>query len=485
MKSLKPHWREKEAEVYEVTMPKLSDTMEVGKIVEWKVKQGDPVHEGDVLAEVESDKAVMELECFRDGVIAEIVHGDGAEVKVGEVIARIRLGEEAAPQRGGEAEKEKPRTKGPAREQGEAAVASPAQEAARPPRTSRAERAAAESAPARTEPAKTDRIAISPYARKLAEERGVDYTRIAGSGPGGRVIAQDIERATGVGPGAPSAGATPGALAPSPEARPKAKAPEAQGPPVTERAVAQPAQAATTVPQEELPAMDLSAGEAEVEEASFRLRTQAKRVVASQRAIPHFYVTRGVDVTPLWARKDELKEKLGATVTHVVAYACLQALKQHPEINRSYDRGRIIKWKGINLGVAVETDEGLTVAVLHDAQDLSLKELADRSSALVERARAGKLSAEERRHATFTITNLGMFDVEHFEPIINPPSSVTLAVSSALPAALVRDEAIHIGRLMKLTAACDHRIIDGVAAARFLSDVRALLESPEHLLGTE
>jgi pyruvate dehydrogenase E2 component (dihydrolipoamide acetyltransferase) len=255
-----------------------------------------------------------------------------------------------------------------------------------------------------------------------------------------------------------------------------------QEPVVTGGRIEEGAQAARLAPEEELPAMELAEAEAEVEDASFRLRTQARRVVASQRAIPHFYITRGVDVTAVWARKDELKGELGVTITHVVAFACLQALKEHPEINRSYDRGRIIKWKGVNLGLAVETDEGLTVAVLRDAQNLSLKELADQSSALVERARARGLSAEERRHATFTITNLGMFDVEHFEPIINPPSSVTLAVSSALPAVLVRDEAIHVGRLMKLTAACDHRIIEGAAAARFLSDVRALLESPERLL---
>jgi pyruvate dehydrogenase E2 component (dihydrolipoamide acetyltransferase) len=461
--------RKKEAEVYEVTMPKLSDSMEMGKILEWKVKEGDAVHEGDVLAEVESDKAVMELECFRDGVMAEIVHGDGAEVKVGEVIARIRLQEVGA----AESVRQKPQAKATAREQAGLAPERPK------------ERAAAGTVPARAGPAVTERIAISPYARKLAEEKGIDYTRITGTGPAGRITAQDVERAAGAGIAGGPAGTTSGAAAPLAAAESQARVREGrmpQEPVVTGGRIEEGAQAARLAPEEELPAMELAEAEAEVEDASFRLRTQARRVVASQRAIPHFYITRGVDVTAVWARKDELKGELGVTITHVVAFACLQALKEHPEINRSYDRGRIIKWKGVNLGLAVETDEGLTVAVLRDAQNLSLKELADQSSALVERARARGLSAEERRHATFTITNLGMFDVEHFEPIINPPSSVTLAVSSALPAVLVRDEAIHVGRLMKLTAACDHRIIEGAAAARFLSDVRALLESPERLL---
>ncbi|MHC4789300.1 MAG: 2-oxo acid dehydrogenase subunit E2, partial [Planctomycetota bacterium] len=297
------------------------------------------------------------------------------------------------------------------------------------------------------------RIAISPYARKLAEEQGVDYSEICGTGPGGRIVARDIEQAAVAGAPAPARAAEEAPPAPSP-------------------------------PDEELPRLEIAEGEADVEEAPFRLKTQARRVMASQHVIPHFYVTRGVDVTELLARKEELKERFDATVTHLVMFACAKVLTEQPEVNRSYDRGKIIKWKGINLGLAVDTDQGLTVAVVRDAQDLSLGELAERTAALVEKARAGKLEAEARRHATFTVTNLGMFDVEHFEPIINPPSAVTLAVASALPAAIVRDDALHIGRVMKLTAACDHRIIDGAAAARFVAALRQLLENPDELMGS-
>jgi pyruvate dehydrogenase E2 component (dihydrolipoamide acetyltransferase) len=162
--------------------------------------------------------------------------------------------------------------------------------------------------------------------------------------------------------------------------------------------------------------------------------------------------------------------------------AALKALKSRPEANRSYDRGRVIKWKGINLGLAVDTDEGLTVGVIKSAQDLSLREIVERSRALVEKARSGKLSPEERRHPTFTVSSLGMFDVEEFQPIINPPSAITLAVASALPAPVVEGDRIQVGRVMKLTLSCDHRIVDGVTAAKFLGELKRWLENDAELI---
>jgi pyruvate dehydrogenase E2 component (dihydrolipoamide acetyltransferase) len=289
----------------------------------------------------------------------------------------------------------------------------------------------------------------------------VDYTQITGTGPGGRIVAADIERI-----------AAPGRL-------------RIAG---LRFAIERPRQSEignrkSAIPAEELPPIEITPGEAEVEEAPFRIKTQARRVTASKHVIPHFYITVPVDVTSLLERKDELKQKLGATITHVVMLACLRALKQHPAINRSYDRGRIIRWNGVHLGLAVDTEQGLTVAVLRNAQDLALPALVAQTNALVERARSGKLAPEERRHATFTITNLGMFEVEHFQPIINPPSGVTLAVASALPAAVVKDGGLRAGRVMRLTAACDHRIVDGATAARFMKDLKALLEEPQALLG--
>ncbi len=423
--------------MYDVTMPKLSDSMEEGKIIEWKVKAGDSVSEGDVLAEVESDKAVMELECFQAGTMREILRGDGEEVGVGEVIATIAEGK-AAETATSEKKPEQDREEAPA--EGKKARPKQKKEKEKPkPKPKR----------------RTGGANIEPYAQRLAQQYGIDWTHIEGSGPGGRITAEDV------------AGITRGGKGTAEKAEPKAEVKKPERP---------------HRPEEELPALEVGDEEASVEDAPFRLKTQARRVIASQHIIPHFYVTRGVDVTRLVEMKDELRERFGASLTHVVMFACLRALAEHPEVNRSYDRGRVVSWKVVNLGLAVDTEQGLTVAVLHDAGALGFGELVERTRELVEHARADKLSAEERRHPTFTITNLGMLDVEHFEPIINPPSSITLAVASALPAAVVREGAIFIGSVMKLTAACDHRIIDGATAARFLKDLRALLEAPDALL---
>lgn len=451
--------------MYDVTMPKLSDSMEVGKIIEWKVAEGDEVSEGDSLAEVESDKAVMELECFHDGTVSEIVHGDGEEVPVGEVIAYIAApGEEGETHEKEEKAEEKPEEKEEApeaeKEEAEAGLAAAdtaaeeeaeaeekAPEAEKEAAEAEKEEAEAEEGPAgatKAEAAKeAERVRISPYAKKLASKLDVDYTKIEGTGVGGRIMARDVEEAAG-------------GHATLEEARPSA--------------------------DEELPAVEVSDEEAEVEDAPFRLRTQARRVVASKHVIPHFYVTARADVTRLLERKDTLKEEHGASVTHLVMLACLKAIAEVPEVNRSYDRGRIIKWKHVNLGLAIQTDEGLTVAVLPRAEELSLEGLVEKTGPLVERAREGKLKGEDRKHPTFTISNLGMYDVEQFQPIINPPSSVTLAVASALEEPVVRGDGIHIARVMRLTASCDHRMIDGVTAARLLQGITSLLADPDRLL---
>jgi len=476
--------------MYEITMPKLSDSMEVGKIIRWLVKEGDAVRAGDVLAEVESDKAAMELECFADGTLAEIVHGDGSEVAVGETIGRIAEEGEGAPAED-EEEKETQAVKPepivgqlvPEEEEEKekkAQVPAPAPVDEKPPAVRRA----------------GEHAAISPYARKLAAETGVEYERLKGSGPGGRIVAADIEKAAagGKAPERPpdEGGANIEPLARSVLERYGAAIESVVGTGPEGQITLDDAIKALTgrsparvkpSPDEELPPLDLQPGEADVTEAPFRLKTLARIVTASKHVIPHFYVTRGVDVTALLKRKGDLKESLGVTLTHVIMFACVEALKKNPGVNRSYERGKIIAWKNVNLGLAVDTDDGLTVAVLPDAQTLSLKDMAARTKDLVEKARAGKLSAAERRHPTFTVTNLGMYDVEHFQPIVNPPSAITLAVASALPAPIIRGPSIAIAQVMRLTASCDHRIISGVDAARFLRDLADLLEDPDTLAG--
>lgn len=458
--------------MYEVTMPKLSDSMETGQILEWKVREGDQVREGDVLADIESDKATLELECFRAGTMARILHGDGAEVPVGQTIALIaEEGETIQPP-------EQPR---PARPEPQPQPSTP------PPPQAPAEKP-------KPPPQPGQRLRISPHARKLAEQHGVDPTKLPGSGPGGRIIARDVEAAAAQ----PPQSASPRrelrkekdidpmalALATRRGIDPTAIAGTGTGGRITVDDVlaAAPRPSPVSPADQELPPLEVAPDEADLEEAPFRLKTQAMRVTASKHLIPHFYLTRGADVTRLLELKDKLKAEFGATVTHFVLKACLEAVKRHPEVNRSYDRGRIINWKGIHLGLAVETERGLTVAVLRDAQDLSLAEVAERTRGLVEKARAGKLSAAERRHPSLTVTNLGMLDVEHFAPIINPPSSITIGVASALPAPVVRGDAVCIRTLMRLTLSCDHRIVDGVTAARFLGTLKGLLEDPDALL---
>ena len=492
--------------MYEITMPKLSDSMQEGKIIAWKVKPGARIREGDVLAEVESDKATMELECFHSGVLSKIVRGDGSEVPVGEVIGYIDAeagGTEPAAEQKVAGKPAAAEAVKPAHETAEpeqyveraisprpSKIASPAPETeAAEPEPAPKQRATAEppaqkpapkekppaapkataSQPTPTAASSETRVAASPRARKLAQEKGIDLSQVRGSGPGGRIIAQDIEPLS------------PGRAAPAekPDEAAAPKPPPAAPSPEEKRPTIKPS------PDEELPAIDVTEEEAEVVEAPYRLRTQARRVTAAKHVIPHFYITRSIDVTRLFARKEELKQKYGATITHLIMLAALKALKLHPEANRSYDRGRIIKWKGINLGLAVDADEGLTVAVIQNAQGLSLKEIVERTRALVEKARSGKLSPEERRHPTFTVSSLGMFDVEQFEPIINPPSAITLAVASALAAPVVKGDKIEVGRVMKLTLSCDHRIIDGVTAAKFLGELKRLLENDVELLADE
>ena len=433
--------------MYEVTMPKLSDSMEVGKIVEWKVAEDDAVSAGDTLAQIESDKAVMDLECFRDGVVAKIVHHDGEEVALGDVIALIGdAGEEATISVALTPKAAAAVTEAPAQAEKPVAPAPPAVPA--PTRKASPE-------PTRAPRREGERVAISPYARKLAKDAGVDYTTIPGTGPDGRIVARDIE------------------LALKAAAEPK--------PPAPARVVVDHVEAKPSA-DEELPPITLAEGEADVEDASFRLKTQVRLVSASKHVIPHFYVTASVDADALLAKKDALKESVGATVTHLVMAASLRALKEHPEINRSYDRGKVVQWRHVNLGLAVDTDEGLNVVVIREAENLSLADLVARTRELVEKARARKLSAEDRRHPTFTITNLGMFGVEDFAPIINPPSSITLAVASALPAPVVRGDAMYLGKVMRLTASCDHRIIEGAAAARFMRTLGQSIEAPDRLV---
>ncbi len=468
---------------FEVTMPKLTDSMEEGRIVSWKVAVGDRVGEGDVIAEIETDKAVMELESFRSGVVAELVRRDGDVAAVGEVIARIAGGAESTqPTVSGE-----PEAEGPPPEPGgqgatrgaEAGVSEAAAPAAPEPQGRRgaeagdagrlragapdevplpgahplAERGGKHSPrpepPAKPQvPSGTARgiaptgLKASPRARRLAREKGVDLTGLRGTGPEGRITTADVEAA-----------------------------------PVA--SVSRVAPARVERADEALAPVTFAEGEAEVEEVTFYQKAAVRRVVASKHVIPHFYVARTVRADALRKRREEAGE--GVTVTHLVLRACALALEAFPEANRSYDRGRWIRWKVTNLGLAIQTDAGLVVGVLRGAQGKDLAWIADGARRLVERARQGQLKPEERANATFTLSSLGGFGVESFSAIINPPSAMTLAVGAVRPAPVVEDGRVVPADVLNLTLSCDHRVVDGVLAARFLGEVAELLEDPARL----
>ncbi len=421
----------------EVLMPRLSDTMEEGKILRWLKKVGDKVEVGDIIAEVETDKADMEMEAIDAGVLAETRVQEGEAAPVGAVIAV--LSEEGvgitplAPQK---AEVSKPAVSAPpppaelGGEQRTAPKRPPAESTARQPGPT------------------PERMFASPLVRRMAEERGIDLSQVRGSGPGGRIVKQDLEAyANHLQP--------PGA-----ESRPQ--------------------------PQPE-PATPPAAPRTGKKEPFSRMRaTIAKRMAESMREIPHFYVTCEIDMSEVVRLRAALKasDRVAAdvTYTHFIVKAVAIALERHPRLNASYvEDGRELKAE-INLGLAVALDDGLIVPVLHGCDKLSLLEIAAQANALVERARAGKPTSEDLSGGTFTISNLGMLPVEHFTAIINPPQGAILATGAIKERPVVREGQVRVAHTMMATLSCDHRILDGVTGGQFLAELKRLLENPVGLM---
>ena len=420
----------------EVIMPRMSDTMEEGKILKWLKKVGDRIEVGDIIAEVETDKADMEMEALDDGFLTEIRAQEGESVPVGGVIAL--LGEEAEvgvapppPARTASSTASTP----PAGRRANAKASQPAAKKVRKIRE-----AAPKKPPARK---KDERILASPIVRKIAAERGIELAKVQGSGPGGRIIKQDLEGA---------------------EAIPAAA--ELKSPP------ASPPVAATPTGR--------------VEPFSRMRATIAKRMADSMREAPHFYVTTEVDMSEAVRLRTSLKlsDRVSAdvTYTHLLVKAVAVALGRHPRLNASFTGdGRELKDE-VNIGVAVALDDGLIVPVLHDCQALSLLDIAAQTNALVERARTGKPTTQDLSGGTFTISNLGMYPVEHFTAVINPPQAAILATSAIKERPTVRDGQVVISRTMMATLSCDHRVLDGATGAQFLEELKNLLENPVGLM---
>jgi pyruvate dehydrogenase E2 component (dihydrolipoamide acetyltransferase) len=413
-----------------VVMPKLSDTMEEGRIIRWLKNVGDTVETGQALAEVETDKATVEMESYTNGIVRTLIALAGDTIKIGGLIAIIGGADEdisalmpaSAP------------TSAPA-----AAHATPL--AGQPVRPS-----APIPTPRRAETSTSGRsVKASPLALRMAAEAGVNLNTLSGSGPQGRIIKRDIEAAIVQAP-APPAAASRSAM--------------------RTRSVAV------------LAAQDGTPEFQELELSSVR-RTIAKRLVQSKGPVPHFYLTVDVAMDRVWDAYKALREqKSTISINDIIIKATALALRQHPEINASFAGDHIKQYSRVHIGMAVSLDDGLITPVLRDADLKPLDAISEEARMMADRARARKLQPNEYTGATFSISNLGMMGIEEFSAIINPPEGAILAVGSVRHAPVVVDGALAVGYRMKMTLSVDHRVADGASGARFLQTLTRFLEHP-------
>ncbi|GAB2511790.1 pyruvate dehydrogenase complex dihydrolipoamide acetyltransferase [Nocardia heshunensis] len=420
-------------------MPRLSDTMEEGVVAAWLKQVGDQVKAGEIIAEIETDKALMELEAYEDGILESIIAEPGTTVAIGEPIAFLGDGSGAAAA---------PAAAAPA------PAAAPAAPAAAPaPAAAQAVSAPAAgngAAPAvSTEPVAADgeRKRTSPLARKVAKELGVDINAVTGTGPNGRVTKQDVETASS----APAPAAT-AAVAPAPVQAPAAVAP-------------------ATGDYEEIPLTTIQ-------------RVSAQRLTESKQQAPHIYLTSAIDVTELLAFRAQINKTLEETgsgkvsVNDLLVKAVATTLRLDSSVNVSFAGDKLLRHKAINIGIAVATDAGLFVPVIHDADRKSVSAIAAEGREKAGRARDRKLKGEDMSGGTFTISNLGMFGIEQFTAVINPPESAILAVGAAQDELKLDGDKVVSRKILRVTLSADHRSIDGAVAAKFLQQLKNLIEHP-------
>jgi pyruvate dehydrogenase E2 component (dihydrolipoamide acetyltransferase) len=482
--------------VSKVVLAKLSPTMEEGTIVKWTKKEGDAVKQGDVLAEIETDKANMEMEALGSGVLRKILVPAGGKAPIGALIGVIaEPGEDIEPliakesaKAGGAPKPAAPAAAAPAAP-APASAASSAASAPAPEPAKAAGEATAKAAPAdqpasvasaaQTAPVPAapravatppvapgggsagaggdgGRVKASPLARSMAAHQNIDLSSVAGSGPGGRIIKRDIESWAGPRPGA----AAPTRSSGAPAARPSSAPPSRPAPP-----------APSITPGQELPLSNMR-------------KTIAKRLSESKFTAPHYYVTVEIDMDAAVDLRDQIQrlEEGKVSFNDLVVKACARALTRFPLVNASWGGDKIVTHAEVNVGVAVAIPDGLITPVVRNADQKSILDIAYEVRDLAMRARDKKLKPEEFTGSTFTISNLGMFDVEEFTAIINPPDSAILAVGAVRKVPVVDGETIRPGHRMKVTMSSDHRVIDGALSAQFLAEVRRLLEAPVGLL---
>ena len=456
-----------------IEMPKLSDTMEEGVLSAWLVDEGEEVASGDVLAQVETDKATMDLEAFDEGVLLKQVIAEGDAVPIGDLIAVIgEPGEDisdlvgdaggdgaatAEPDPDPEAEVEEESTE-PAPDPEPDVDADPAPE---PTGDGQLSERTPEPVPAGTD-TEGRRIKASPLARRIAQDHGVELAQVDGSGPEGRIVRRDVEAWIEEQEAAPEP-----TTEPSPESAPE-----------------------PAVGEEPTYAMPDEEAAFEREDISQMRKTIARRLAESKYSAPHYYLTVDIDVEQAVELREDLNElteeqgRAKISFNDLITKACALSLHDHPYVNAAYrpDEGEIHKHNRVHIGIAVAIDEGLITPVLRDADRKGLSELARETRELAERARTRDLEPEEFEGATFTTSNLGMFGIEEFTAIINPPNSAILAIGEIRDTPVVEDGEVVPGKRMKVTLSCDHRVVDGAKGAAFLDTVKSYLEEPMNLL---
>jgi pyruvate dehydrogenase E2 component (dihydrolipoamide acetyltransferase) len=434
-----------------IEMPKLSDTMTVGTLAKWLKKEGDVVKSGDMLAEVETDKATMELESFFDGTLLKIFTPNGAQVALGAALCAIgKPGEKV----------EAPASTAPA-----SATAAPAPVAAPTPvQPATVLTPAATLVPA-AEPsvasAQEGRVKISPLARKLAAEKSLDPSHLTGSGPGGRIVRADVEAA---------------AARPAPHSQisnsksqigaPGAKGPVASGPSLLTKG---PIQEERTVPVSNMRA------------------AIARRLLESKTQLPHFYVEIEIDAEPLLVLREQLntgleQDGVKLSVNDFILKASAEALRRVPQVNGSWEGDQIRYLAAAHVSFAVAIEDGLITPVIRDTHLKSLFQISAEAKSLGKLAKDKKLKPEQFTGGTFCVSNLGMMGIPKFSAIINPPNAAILAIGTTVKKPVVKNDRIVVGQTMTLTLSCDHRVVDGAVGARYLGALKQLLESPALLL---
>lgn len=423
-----------------IEMPKLSDTMTVGTVVKWHKQVGDEVSNGDILAEVETDKATMELENFDDGVLLQLLAKEGDEVEIGKPLAVVGEQGEKLP-----VFEDSPTEPSTAKTETDN-LNKPELSAEKTPEEEKTTPSLSTDFNATKEP--TGRILASPLAKKIAKEKNIDLLKIKGSGPHGRITKKDLD------------GDFPSVLPSS---------------------------------QETSPSLSPNLLQSKKIPISKMRSVIAKRLLESKTTIPHFYLQKEINAEPLGLARQSINRRLESvanetatekvSINDLILLACASAIPLVPEINTSWGENEIIFHGDVHLAFGVAVDDGLVTPVIRKADSLNLKNISREAKSLIHKSRNKKLTPDEMSGSTFTVTNLGMFGIDFFSGIINPPNAAILSVGASVPKAVVgKDGSIRSGETMKLGLSCDHRLVDGAVGARFLQTLAGLLENPASLL---